>query len=96
MVLLIFILIAFLILRVEHIGRKARIVLLILIALVLYFSVANLFSSESIDLTSPRGIINAVYIYFGWLGKTAAALWDVGKETVNMVGDVINFNVTAS
>tara|TARA_Y100000310_G_C20434317_1_gene692986 strand:- start:303 stop:614 length:312 start_codon:yes stop_codon:yes gene_type:complete len=94
-VLLIFILIAFLVLRVEHIGRKVKIVALVLIGLLLYFSIMNILTSDSINLTSPRGVVNAVYVYFGWLGKTASSLWDVGKETVNMVGDVINFNVTS-
>ncbi len=92
---MIFVLIAFLVLRVEHIGRKVKIVAFILIGLLLYFSIMNLLTADSIDLTSPKGVVNAVYLYFGWLGKTASALWDVGKETVNMVGDVINFNATS-
>ena len=94
-ILLIFLLIAFLVLRVEHIGRKVKIVAFILIGLLLYFSIMNILTTESIDLKSPRGVVNAVYLYFGWLGKTASSLWDVGKETSHMVGDVVNFNVTS-
>ncbi|MAH51708.1 hypothetical protein CMI37_38180 [Candidatus Pacearchaeota archaeon] len=96
LILLIFILIAFLVLRVEHGGRKVKIVALILIGLLLYFSIANLFTSEKVDLTSPRGIIKAVYIYFGWLGQTASTLWDIGAGTFRTVGNAINFNVTES
>tara|TARA_Y100000310_G_C20651820_1_gene799852 strand:- start:1693 stop:2004 length:312 start_codon:yes stop_codon:yes gene_type:complete len=90
----IFVLLAFLVLRVEHLGRKVKIVAIILIGLLIYFSIASIFSSESIDLTSPRGVVNAVYVYIGWIGKTANNLWDVGKDTVNMVGNAIKFNAT--
>jgi glucan phosphoethanolaminetransferase (alkaline phosphatase superfamily) len=92
----IFILLAFLVLRVEHLGRKVKIVAIILIGLLIYFSIANLFASESIDLTSPKGVVNAVYVYIGWIGKTANNLWSVGKDTVNMVGNAIKFNATGS
>ena len=53
-----------------------------------------MFASEKIDLTSPRGIANASYVYFGWIGRTATNLWDVGKETTGMIGNAIRFNET--
>ena len=91
---LVFILVAFLLLRVEHMGRKVKIIALVLIGLMLYFSVVSLFTAESTDLTSPKGVINAVYVYFGWLGETMVNLWDVGVETTGNVIEATKFNKT--
>ncbi|MBT3397551.1 hypothetical protein HOA55_03840 [archaeon] len=78
--------------KIEHHGRKVKIVVGIVIGFLIYFSIVGVFSSDQIELNSPKGIVNAVYVYFGWLGQTASGLWDVGVETVNMVGDVIKID----
>ena len=91
----ILIVLAFMLFRVEHMGRKVKIVSFIIIGLLLYFSIMSLFSSQEVDLKSPRGIVQAVYVYFGWLGQTAGNLWDVGKGTVTAVGNAIKLNVTS-
>ena len=85
---------AFLFLRMEHMDRKIKVVIFVVLGVLIYFSVVNLFNSATVDLTSPKGIIGAVYLYVGWIGRTLANLFDVGKETVQMVGNAISFNVT--
>lgn len=90
----IFVILGLILLRMEHMGRKAKWVLLILVGLLIYISVASLFTTEGVDLGSPGGIAKAVYLYFGWMGRTLGNLWDVGKETVHMVGDAISFNIS--
>ena len=94
-ILAVFVLLGLIFLKLEHHGRKIKLAVLILIGLLIYFSIANLFISEQVDLTSPKGIIGAVYVYFGWLGQTASKLWGVGKDTVVAVGNAIKFNVTS-
>jgi hypothetical protein len=90
----VFILLALAYLKFEHHGRRIKIVVLILIIALIYFSIAGVFSSERVDLTSPRGVVNAVYLYFGWLGQTASSLWDIGTDTVHLVGNAIKVNDT--
>lgn len=87
---------ALLILRIEHTGRRVKVFVLIIIVALLYLSVMTLFSSDAVDLNSPRGIVNAIYLYFGWMGKVISNLWDIGKETANTVGNVIKLNMTGS
>lgn len=87
---------AFLLLKLEHHGRKIKVVVIILVAVILFLSVSSVFTSSEFDLRSPRGIVNAVYLYAGWLGRTAVGLWDVATETVRMTGNVVKFNVTES
>jgi len=94
-IIVVFVLLGLIFLRLEHHGRKIKLIVLVLIGLLLYFSIANLFTSEQTDLSSPKGIMRAVYIYFGWLGQTASKLWDVGKDTVTAVGNAIKFNMTS-
>ena len=85
---------ALLLLRVDHSFKRVKTVALILIAFLIFFSVTSFFTSKELDLTSPRGVVNGLYFYAGWIGKTASNLWDVGKGTVGMVGNAIRLNDT--
>jgi len=84
--------IGFMFFKMEHHTRKVKILLVIVVGLVLYFSIAGVFSSDKVDLASPRGIVNAVYVYFGWMGETAGNLWDIGVDTTSLVGNAIKIN----
>jgi len=82
-------------LQIEHHVRRYKIIAMVLIALLIYVSISHIFSSEQVDLTSPRGAVNAVYLYFGWLGQTASKFFDIGVDTTHMVGNAIKIdNVT--
>lgn len=80
--------------KMEHHARKIKVIVILLIGLLLYFSIMGIFSSEKVELTSPRGIVNAVYVYFGWIGTTIGNLWDIGANTVHTVGNAIKLNST--
>jgi hypothetical protein len=49
----------------------------------------TLLSSDAVDISTPRGIVNGVYLYIGWLGETVSELWAVGVDTTKIVGNVI-------
>ncbi len=93
-ILSILILLGFVFLKLEHHGRKIKIAIVIFIFLFLYFSMMALFSSDQVSLKSPRGIVNSIYIYLGWIGQTSTAIWDIGKDTVDLVGNTIKLNRT--
>ncbi len=90
----IFVVLLFVFLRMDHAGRKIKVIGLILVGLLLYFSIMNLFASKEVNLASPKGIVKAVYLYFGWIGKTLGNLWDVGVETTGKVIGAVSFNNT--
>jgi hypothetical protein len=69
--------------------RKIKILVLIILGLLLYTSVVNLFTPQKISLNSPQGIFNAIYVYFGWVGQTLGKLFEVGGDAVRMVGNAI-------
>jgi len=79
-------------LKMEHHSRKVKIVVMVLIGAMIYFSMINIFTSEQVELTSPRGVVNAVYIYFGWIGQTTSKLWDIGVDTASLVGNAVKVN----
>ena len=81
-------------LQLEHHTRKIKIVAAIAIVALLYFSMATIFTSQEVDLTNPRGIVNAVYFYAGWIGQTTTKLWDIGADTTTLVGNAIKVNRT--
>ena len=85
----IFVLIALYYLKAEHHAQKIKIIVIILLGAVIYFSIMGVFTSDQADVTSPRGVVNTVYVYFGWIGQTASNLWDVGVDTTHMVGNAI-------
>ena len=90
----VFVVIGLIFLKMEHHTRKIKVIVIVIIGFILYFSIAGIFMSEQVDITSPRGIINAVYVYFGWIGQTATSLWNIGTDTVSLVGNVIKLNNT--
>ncbi len=87
-------LIILMIIEMEHRARKVKIIAMILVGLLLYFSISGLFASSKVDLKSPRGIIDGVYLYVGWIGHTTSSLWDIGTNTVSLVGNAIKMNNT--
>ena len=70
-------------LKMEHHSRKMKVVIIVLIGALIYFSMINIFTSSQVDLTSPRGVVNA-----------ASSLWDIGSDTVGLVGNAIKVNNT--
>jgi len=94
LIIVIFIIIGLMVVKADHQSRKVKIIVMIIIGFLIYFSVVNIFTSDQIDLKSPRGIVQATYVYFGWIGQSAANLWDVGVDTVHLVGNAIKFNNT--
>jgi len=86
------ILIGFWYLKFEHHAHKIKAVVILLIVGLIYFSMMGMFSSEQIDITSPRGVVSAVYVYFGWIGQTAGNLWNIGVDTTHMVGNAIKLD----
>jgi exosortase/archaeosortase len=91
----IFILIGLVLLQLEHHTRKYKVIAIILIGFLIYFSIIALVNSNTMDLSSPKGIVNAVYFYFGWIGQTSAKLWDIGVDTTSLVGNAIKINSTS-
>lgn len=67
-------------------------ILLIVLGLLLVLSLVQVFQSPEHDLQSPKGIVQAVYSYAGWVGSTSANLWAIGKDTVRTVGNAIKLN----
>ena len=90
----IFIVAALYYLKLEHHGRKVKVIIILLICVVIYFSIIGIFTSNEVDITSPRGIVKGVYLYVGWIGQTASNLWEVGTDTVKTVGNAIKINNT--
>ncbi len=81
-------------LKMEHHAHKIKILIIIIIGFIVYFSVVNHFSSGQVDIDSPRGIINGVYLYAGWVGKTTSSLWNIGADSVVFVGNAIKVGNT--
>ncbi len=93
-IIVILIVFALVFLKFDHHARKIKLIVLILIAFLLYISISGVFSTKDVDLGSPRGVVNAVYVYFGWLGQTIGNLWDIGVNTARTVGNAIKINST--
>ncbi|MCK5342294.1 MAG: hypothetical protein KAR20_02755 [Candidatus Heimdallarchaeota archaeon] len=88
----VFALVLFALLKMDHHVRVVKIAAIAIIGILIYFSMMGIFSSEQVDVTSPRGIVQATYLYFGWIGETTGKLFDIGKDTVNLVGNAIKIN----
>lgn len=79
-------------LKVENYLQNAKLFVLIIIIALIYFSMMGVFSSDKIDLNSPRGVANAIYVYYGWIGQTVGNIWGIGSNTANLIGNAIRIN----
>lgn len=93
-ILIVFALFLILVIKSEHHLRKLKLTIILLALVLIYVSVITWFNSDQIDLSSPSGVVNAVYVYFGWVGQTTANLFGIGKDTVVAVGNVVKVNQT--
>ena len=91
-----FLIVAILFIKFEHILKRWKIIVLVIVLVFLFFSVRAIAQNNQIDLKSPSSIINTAYVYFGWLGEKGIQIFDVGKTTFNAVGNVIKGNTTIS
>ena len=80
---------AFVFFKFEHHLRLLRIALLGLIVILVYLSMSAVLSSNEVDLSSPKGVVNAVYLYVGRLGETTVELFDIGTDTSKLVGNAV-------
>lgn len=86
------VLVALLFFKIKTSTKLIKAILIILVGFAIYVSVMGVVSSNNINLHSPQGVINSVYVYFTWIGQTSSNLWNVGTKTVVMVGDAIRIN----
>ncbi len=93
-VIAIFVFIGLIFLKLEHHTKKIKILIILVIGFILYFSIVNHFNSDQVDITSPSGIVSGIYLYVGWIGQTATNLWDVGTDTASLVGNAVKVNNT--
>ena len=80
---------AFIFVKLEHHMRLFKFAAIGFVVLMIYFSMSTMFNSEAVDLSTPTGIVNAVYTYIGWLGETTTELWAITLDTTKVVGNVI-------
>ncbi len=78
--------------KLEHHGRLLKAGILVFFLLLILFSMSSIFKTRDTDSSSPKEVMNTIYLYFGWLGNTVNQLWDVGSDTVVAVGNVVKIN----
>lgn len=86
--------IGFIFLKFDHHAKLIKTAVMVVLLLLLYFSLSATLKSTETDLSTPTGVIKTIYAYFGWIGQTGAELFDIGKDTVSLVGNVIKINQT--
>lgn len=82
--------------HLEHKLKAIKAIVLILILLIIGSSVYTWVKNDTNDLSSPKGIVNSIYMYVGWLGSTGAAIVDSTKDSFTIVGNAINGNSTTN
>jgi cell division protein FtsW (lipid II flippase) len=76
----------------EHLFNRVKIFIFVLIALIVLYSIFGFFFSGKADLSSPGAIASSVYSYFGWIGDKSIQIFNVGKDSVGLVGNIIKSN----
>ena len=84
-----FFLIAILFLKFEHNIKKWKLILLLIVLIFLFFSIKSIVENNNTDIKSPGGIMNTIYIYFGWLGDKGLQVLNFGEIAINTIGNSI-------
>lgn len=82
-------------LKLEHEGRNIKMIVTVVVIILIYLSVISFLTSNQVDVNSPKGIISGLAIYGGWFVDSAGKLFNLGKETVDAVGNIATSNYTA-
>ena len=93
-ILAVILVVVFILLKANYHGEKVKVIALILIGLLLYFSITSLFNKNDVDLKSAHGVADAVYMYVGWVGRTITDLATIGKDAVGSVKEKVSFNIS--
>ena len=78
----------------EHKLKAVKAVALILILLIIGSSVYTWIRNDTNDLNSPKGVVNSIYMYTGWMGEIGIKLVSTLTESFNAVGNVVKGNET--
>jgi len=82
--------IAFAYIKLEHHLHLLKFGALVLIIFLMAVSIFATFTSDRVDLSSPTGIINGVYLYVGWLGGFIGDVWSIGVSTTGQIISAVN------
>ena len=83
-VIVILVVVGIIAIKMNHLKHRVFIVLLILLALFLYSSMALVVENHSLDLKSTDGVFNAVKVYLGWLANGFQNLKTITGNVINM------------
>lgn len=75
-------------------GKKLKwlkFVLIIAVVAFLYVSVTQVLHSDNYDFSNPKGIFLAVQSYVSWTGNTIKEIFEIGKDTIEQVGEAVKF-----
>ena len=80
--------------HLEHKFKAIKAVVLVLILLIIGGSLYTWIKSDTNDLSSPRGIVNSIYAYMGWMGDISIKVFSTFSDGFKTVGNVIQGNET--
>lgn len=91
-IILILVLIALKLIRFEHHLKAVRLVLLLVLGVLIYFSMLSFVNSGQFDYSSPKGVFNSIKSYLYWFKDTLVNIWNAGKDSVRTIGYAIRGN----
>lgn len=78
--------------KVEHGGKKLKLILLLLFVAFIYFSASSVLNKNGLEIDSFAGFGKAVSLYFSWLGNVGSNLWHAGGDIRHAVGNAVKTN----
>ena len=82
-------------LKLEHEGRNIKMIVIVIVIVLIYLSVVSFLAGNTVDVSSPKGIISGLAVYGGWFVDSAGKIFSIGRETVSEVGNTVTSNYTA-
>ena len=83
-VIVVLLVIAFFVLRFNHLKHRFWLIMLVLFALFLYTTISIVNNANNFDLTTASGFFDASKVYLGWLGSGFQNLKVLSGNAVKM------------
>ncbi len=89
-IIIVLVLIAFFLLKINRIRHKFWILLIIFLALFFYITITVVHTTNQFDFSNTKGIFNAGKVYLGWLGNGFQNLKALAGNVIGMDWDSTN------
>jgi glucan phosphoethanolaminetransferase (alkaline phosphatase superfamily) len=85
----ILIVIGLIFIQFEHHTKKLKVMIVISILMLIFFSVIGFYNSGQSDFSSIKSSIDTTFFFLSWIWQSSLEIWDAGVEFTGKVVGIV-------